>query len=129
MNFLASPDIVTAMSFSGKLSFNPMTDSITTPSGEAFKFSPPSGQELPATGFTQGDTSYYPSPVPEPVPETEVVIKPDSQRLEVLEPFGSHFMEGSGNQRGLELPTLKVLMRVRGKCTTDHISAAVGHKC
>lgn len=125
MNFLASPDIVTAMSFSGKLSFNPMTDSITTPSGESFKFTPPSGQELPAAGFMAGDTSYYPTPTPEPVPETEVVIKEDSQRLEVLEPFGSHFGEESGNARGLELPALKVLMRVRGKCTTDHISAAV----
>lgn len=125
MNFLASPDVVTAMSFSGKLSFNPMTDSITTPSGESFKFSPPSGQELPAAGFTPGETSYYPAPTPEPVPETEVVIKKDSQRLEVLEPFSSHFAPGSGNERGLELPKLKVLMRVKGKCTTDHISAAV----
>ncbi|KAJ8084240.1 aconitate hydratase [Marasmius tenuissimus] len=124
MNFLASPTIVTAMSFSGKLSFNPMTDSLTLPNGEEFKFSPPNGQDLPSSGFTPGDTSYYPSPMPEPRPETEVVIKKDSQRLEVLEPFTSHFGEGSRNPRGLELPELKVLMRVRGKCTTDHISAA-----
>ncbi|KAL0575035.1 aconitate hydratase [Marasmius crinis-equi] len=122
MNFLASPTVVTAMSFSGKLSFNPMTDSLTLPNGEEFKFSPPTGQDLPSSGFTPGDTSYYPSPVPEPQPETEVIIRKDSQRLEVLEPFTSHF--GEGNPRGLELPELKVLMRVRGKCTTDHISAA-----
>ena len=124
MNFLASPTVVTAMSFSGKLSFNPMTDTIPTPSGP-FKFTPPKGEDLPAAGFTPGKTEFYPAPTPAPQPETEVIIRPDSQRLEVLQPFPSHFGEGSGNPRGLELPPLKVLMRVRGKCTTDHISAAV----
>ncbi|KAI0348698.1 aconitate hydratase [Trametopsis cervina] len=121
-NFLASPTIVTAMAFSGKLSFNPAIDSIPLPSGGTFKFSPPRGQDLPSEGFTPGRTTFYPQPTPEPQPETEIVIKPDSQRLELLEPFGSHF--GEHNPRGLELPSLKVLMRVRGKCTTDHISAA-----
>jgi len=125
MNFLASPTIVTAMAFSGKLSFNPMTDPIHLPSGKTFKFTPPTGQDLPSAGFVPGRLDYYPSPVPASHPETEVVIKKDSQRLEALEPFSSHFSEGSGNPRGLELPSLKVLMRVRGKCTTDHISAAV----
>ena len=124
MNFLASPTIVTAMAFSGKLSFNPVTDSIPLPNGKMFKFSPPVGQDLPATGFTAGNTSYYPQPMPEPRPETEVVIQKDSQRLELLEPFSSPF-DPNSNPRGLELPALKVLMRVRGKCTTDHISAAV----
>ncbi|KAG5338763.1 hypothetical protein C0989_006242 [Termitomyces sp. Mn162] len=113
MNFLASPTIVTAMSFSGKLSFNPITDSLTLPSGEAFKFTPPSGQDLPSAGFAAGEASYYPQPNPRPQPDVEVVIKPDSQRLELLEPFPSHF--GENNPRGLELPPLKVLMRVRGK--------------
>lgn len=122
MNFLASPTIVTAMAFSGRLSFNPVTDSLTLPSGEAFKFSPPSGQDLPSEGFTAGETSYYPQPIPQPQPDVQVVIRPGSQRLELLEPFPSHF--GESNQRGQELPSLKVLMRVRGKCTTDHISAA-----
>ncbi|KAF9650664.1 aconitate hydratase [Thelephora ganbajun] len=122
MNFLASPTIVTAMSYAGKLSFNPMTDSLTAPSGEPFRFQPPVGKDLPSTGFTPGDVTYYPRPMPEPQPETEVVIRPDSQRLEMLQPFESHF--GPHNARGLELPPLKVLMRVRGKCTTDHISAA-----
>ncbi|KAI0374341.1 aconitate hydratase [Pilatotrama ljubarskyi] len=124
MNFLASPTVVTAMAFSGSLSFNPATDSLPLPSGGSFRFSPPHGQDLPEAGFTPGETRYYPTPTPEPQPETEVVIRPDSQRLERLEPFPSHFGEGSGNERGLELPPLKVLMRVRGKCTTDHISAA-----
>jgi len=124
MNFLASPTIVTAMSFSGKLSFNPMTDSIELPSGESFTFSPPKGQDLPSSGFALGETSFYPDPMPEPQPKTEVVIRKGSQRLELLEPFPSHFGPDWGNDRGLELPSLKVLMRVRGKCTTDHISAA-----
>lgn len=123
MNFLASPTIVTAMSYSGKLSFNPITDSLATPSGEFFRFQPPAGKDLPSAGFTPGDVSYYPKPMPEPQPETDVVIRPNSQRLEILQPFDSHF--GPHNPRGLELPSLKVLMRVRGKCTTDHISAAV----
>lgn len=125
MNFLASPTIVTAMAFSGKLSFNPMTDALILPSGKQFRFAPPAGQDLPTEGFTQGNTDYYPAPTPEPQPETEVIIRTDSQRLELLEPFSSQFGEGSCNARGLELPPLKVLMRVRGKCTTDHISAAV----
>ncbi|KAF7437026.1 aconitate hydratase [Pleurotus ostreatus] len=124
MNFLASPTIVTAMSFSGKLSFNPITDSIPLPSGELFKFSPPTSQDLPSAGFAAGDLSYYPAPSPAPQPDTEIVVRKDSQRLELLEPFGSHFGPDSGNPRGLELPELRVLLRVRGKCTTDHISAA-----
>ena len=123
MNFLASPTVVTAMAFSGKLSFNPMTDSLTLPSGESFKFKPPSGEDLPASGFALGDVSYHPQPMPNPRPETEVVIRKDSQRLEVLEPFLPHVPDDSIR----ELPEMKVLMRVRGKCTTDHISAAVSH--
>jgi homoaconitase len=97
-------------------------DSLTLPSGEKFRFAAPSGQDLPTNGFIPGDETYYPRPTPNPQPEVEVVIKKDSQRLEVLEPFGSHFSPSSEN---LELPPLKVLARIRGKCTTDHISAAV----
>lgn len=103
-----------------------LSDSIPLPSGGSFKFAPPVGQDLPTSGFTAGEISYYPQPTPEPQPATEVVIAKDSQRLEILEPFSSPFGENNGNKRGLELPACKVLMRVRGKCTTDHISAAVG---
>ncbi|TFK76898.1 aconitate hydratase [Pluteus cervinus] len=124
MNFLASPTIVTAMAFSGKLSFNPMTDSIDLPSGLKFKFSPPSGQDLPSAGFVGGNPAYYPAPVPEPQPDVTILIKKDSQRLELLDPFPSPFAPSSGISQGLELPPLAVLLRVRGKCTTDHISAA-----
>lgn len=118
MNFLASPEIVTAMAFSGSLNFNPVTDSISTPTGP-FKFSPPTGDRLPPSGYTPGDLSYAPSPSPVPQGQTEIAISPTSARLEVLEPFDSNFKDGKG-----ELPELTCLMRVRGKCTTDHISAA-----
>jgi homoaconitase len=113
------------MAFSGKLSFNPITDSLPLPSGGSFKFSPPSGRDLPSAGFTGGDMSFYPASTPEPQPDVQVVISKDSQRLELLEPFPSHFGEQGRGEGSLELPPLKVLMRVRGKCTTDHISAAV----
>ncbi|KAK6906444.1 aconitate hydratase, mitochondrial [Kwoniella mangroviensis CBS 8886] len=118
MNFLASPEIVTAMAFSGDLNFNPTTDSISTPNGP-FKFQPPSGDRLPPTGYSAGDLSYAPSPSPTPKPETEIAISPESTRLEILEPFGTNFASGKG-----ELPQMTCLMRVKGKCTTDHISAA-----
>ncbi|KAJ7225772.1 aconitase family-domain-containing protein [Mycena pura] len=119
MNFLASPTIVTAMAFSGKLSFNPVTDSLPLLSGDSFRFSAPSGQDLPSTGFTPGEASFYPAPTPQPQSDTEIIIREDSERLELLEAFPSHFTGGN-----MELPPMKVLMRVRGKCTTDHISAA-----
>jgi len=123
-HFWSSPTIVTAMAFSGKLSFNPITDSLQLPSGELFKFSAPSGQHIPSAGFAGGNMSFYPTPTPEPQPDVQVVIGKGSQRLELLEPFPSPFGEQAGNERTLELPPLKVLMRIKGKCTTDHISAA-----
>jgi homoaconitase len=148
MNFLASPTVVTALAFGGKLSFNPLVDTLELPDGKPFKFLPPIGPHLPDKGFTPGeycvihhphgflrveaptgDMSYYPLASPEPQPSTEIPISSTSTRLEVLQPFPSHF--GPSSTRGWELPLLKVLMRVRGKCTTDHISAAVcaSHAC
>jgi len=118
MNFLASPEIVTAMAFSGDLNFNPMTDSIETPNGP-FKFQPPSGDRLPVQGYVPGNLDFSPSPMPAPQPDTEIAISPSSTRLEILEPFDTVFANGSA-----ELPELTCLLRVRGKCTTDHISAA-----
>ena len=109
MNFLASPEIVTAMSYSGATSFNPMTDSI-----DGFKFQPPKGTHLPTGGFSVGNPDFLPSPA-EPDHAVEVVIDPISDRLAVLEPFDS-FPEGDLN--------LRVLYKVKGQCTTDTISAA-----
>lgn len=114
MNFLASPEIVTAMSYAGTTTFNPMTDTLTTPSGKPFRFSPPTGADLPSAGFEQGNPAFMPTAAV-PDPSYPVVISPTSDRLAVLEPFTS-FPEG-------ELQ-LRVLYKVKGQCTTDTISAA-----
>lgn len=123
MNILASPEIVTAMAFAGRTDFNPMTDEIIAPDGKPFKFQPPQGKQLPSSGFAPGNIGYLPNAMPEPNPSTEVVIDPQSSRLEHLQPFSSPFEEGklTGNY---ELPPMRCLMRIKGKCTTDAISAA-----
>lgn len=115
MNFLASPEIVTAMSYSGCTTFNPVTDSIPSPSGEAFRFSPPTGIDLPLQGFAKGNPSFLPTPG-NPDPHQSIVVSPTSDRLAVLQPF-QPFPRG-------ELTNLRVLFKVRGQCTTDTISAA-----
>jgi len=122
---LASPEIVTAMAFAGRLDFNPITDSLQLPDGSSFKFNPPSGDTLPSNGFIAGNTSYLPDIEPEPQREVQVDIKSDSLRLQYLEPFDSPFKgNGKNGEDELELSNLRCLMRIRGKCTTDHISAA-----
>ncbi|KAI5954187.1 ACO2 [Candida jiufengensis] len=115
MNFLTSPDMVTAMIYSGDVNFNPITDSITLPGGENFKFNPPQGEDLPQQGFLKGRSEFYPESNPQPKPETSVNVSPESDRLQLLEPFKPW--------SGEELST-NVLLKVEGKCTTDHISAA-----
>jgi homoaconitase len=115
MNFLASPEIVTAMSYAGSTTFNPLTDSIPTPSGNPFRFSPPQGSELPSKGFALGNPDFLPTPGV-PSPSTPVLISPTSDRLAVLEPFHP-FPDG-------DLKNLRVLYKVKGQCTTDTISAA-----
>ncbi|GAA6015965.1 hypothetical protein JCM8202_005360 [Rhodotorula sphaerocarpa] len=126
MNFLASPDIVTAMAFSGKLSFDPRHDELIGADGKPFKFDPPAGEMLPAAGFTAGNTSYLPEPVPEPIPSTPLAISPTSTRLELLQPFEPHFSaeQFADPSAKLEFEELRCLLRIRGKCTTDEISAA-----
>lgn len=124
LNFLAAPEIVTAYAFAGRLDFNPTTDALQKPDGTEFRFQPPRFEELPSAGFAQGDTSYLPTPMPAPQPEVEVAISPASQRLEALQPFASPFAPEDTAQGKYELPPLRCLLRIRGKCTTDHISAA-----
>lgn len=115
MNFLASPELITAMSYSGATTFNPMTDSIETPSGTPFKFQPPKGSDLPSAGFAEGNPDFLPTPgVPDP--SVEVKVSPTSTRLALLDPF-SPFPHS-------ELSGLRVLYKVKGQCTTDTISAA-----
>ena len=115
MSFLASPELVTAMSYSGSTSFNPMTDSIPMPSGEDFKFAPPKGAVLPGSGFAIGNPEFFPSSA-EPDHSVQVVVDPESDRLALLEPF-EPFPAG-------DLEDVKVLYKVKGQCTTDTISAA-----
>jgi homoaconitase len=115
MNFLASPEIVTAMSYAGTTTFNPLTDSLSTPSGESFRFSPPVGQELPQRGFATGNMAFQPPPMT-PDPSVPVVVSPTSDRLALLEPFKPF--------PSSDLTGLRVLYKVTGKCTTDTISAA-----
>lgn len=116
MNFLASPELVTAMSYSGSTTFNPMTDSIPLPNGKGeFRFEPPTGKDLPSAGFEVGNPLFLPTPG-KPNPSVEVVVDPSSTRLALLEPF-SAFPD-------TELSGLRVLVKVKGQCTTDTISAA-----
>lgn len=115
MNFLTSPEIVTAMIYSGEANFNPVTDSIKKEDGSLFKFEPPKGSDLPSEGFIKGRQQFYPEVDPQPHPEVKVNVSPTSKRLQLLEPFEEW--------DGKELETT-VLMKVEGKCTTDHISAA-----
>jgi aconitate hydratase len=111
--FVASPDIVTAMAFAGDLAFNPMTDSLKGADGKEFKFSDPSGLELPVRGYDPGEETFQAPP--EDRSSVDVQIAPSSDRLEFLpawEPYKS------GKEKDLY-----VLVKAEGKCTTDHISA------
>ncbi|KAK5171235.1 aconitate hydratase [Saxophila tyrrhenica] len=115
MNFLASPELVTAMSYSGRTDFNPMTDSIPLENGQSFQFQPPTGTDIPSSGFAAGNPLFMPTP-PVPQSDVSVAIDPKSDRLAVLEPF-EPFPQG-------ELEGMRVLVKVKGQCTTDTISAA-----
>lgn len=115
MNFLASPEIVTAMAFAGSTTFNPVTDSLKTPSGGDFRFPPPRGLEGPPTPFEPGVPSLGVLSQ-DADPSVQVAISPSSDRLALLEPFPAF--------PASDLSGLRVLVKVTGKCTTDTISAA-----
>ena len=115
MNFLASPEIVTAMSYAGSTTFNPLIDTLQTPSGQDFRFSPPTGSDLPSAGFAHGNPTFMPT-AGVPDPNHPVTVSLTSDRLAILEPFAP-FPEG-------ELENIRVLYKVKGQCTTDTISAA-----
>ena len=115
MNFLASPELVTAMAFAGTTTFNPLTDTLKTPDGKDFRFPAPSGLEGPETPYETGKEIFKPlSQAPDP--RVEVAIAPASERLALLEPFAPF--------PSSDLSGLRVLVKVTGKCTTDTISAA-----
>ncbi len=112
--FVGSPEIVTAMAIAGDLNFNPLTDTLINDKGEMVKLDPPSGDELPPRGFAVEDAGYQ-KPA-EDGSAVQVIVSPDSKRLQLLDPFAAW--------EGTDLNGLKLLIKAKGKCTTDHISMA-----
>jgi aconitate hydratase len=112
--FVASPEIVTALAIAGDLTFNPLTDFLINENGEKVFLEAPMGDELPKQGFSVEDAGYQ-APA-EDGSEVEVKVSPTSDRLQLLDPFSP--WEGS------DLTQLKLLIKAKGKCTTDHISMA-----
>ncbi|GAB5464939.1 MAG: aconitate hydratase [Candidatus Kapaibacteriales bacterium] len=113
-SFVASPEIVTAFAIAGTLDFNPNTDTIKTPDGKSVKLTPPTGEELPPRGFDVEDPGYQ-APA-EDGSGVNVVVNDDSKRLQLLTPFEP--WDGSN------ITGMKLLIKAKGKCTTDHISMA-----
>ncbi len=112
--FVASPEIVTALAIAGDLTFNPLTDYLTNADGEKVKLDIPTGHELPAKGFDVEDAGYQaPS---ENGSSVVVKVAPDSSRLQLLQPFEAW--------NGENITGAKLLIKAKGKCTTDHISMA-----
>ena len=111
--FIGSPELVVAAAFAGTIDFDPRTDSIDQ-NGSSFTFQPPSGDELPANGFDPG-LSGYEAP-PENASQIQVIVDPASDRLQRLQPFPPW--------QGADLQNLALLIKTRGKTTTDHISPA-----
>ena len=112
--FVASPELVAAIAISGNLGFNPVTDTLTNNKGEQVKLDPPVGDELPTKGFAVDDPGYQ---APAADGSSVVVdVAPTSDRLQLLEPFTPW--------EGTDLKGLKLLIKAKGKCTTDHISMA-----
>ncbi len=112
--FVASPELTTALTLAGRITFNPLTDTLVNERGEAVKLDVPRGDELPIQGFSVDDAGYQ-APAEDGSSMT-VVISPESQRLQRLEPFAAW--------DGRDLEGLRLLIKTRGKCTTDHISMA-----
>ena len=106
--------MVTALVLSGDLGFNPATDTLTNEDGEEVRLDPPTGEELPRDGFGCDDPGYQ-APA-EDGSGVSVDVAPDSERLQLLEGFAPW--------EGADLVGLKLLLKARGKCTTDHISMA-----
>ena len=113
-SFVASPEIVTAMAISGDMTFNPLTDTLINENGEAVKLDPPTGQELPPKGFEVEDAGYD-APA-EDGSGIEITVSETSERLQLLTPFDAW--------NGENLTGMKLLIKTKGKCTTDHISMA-----
>ncbi|MFQ5827952.1 MAG: aconitate hydratase [Candidatus Methylomirabilia bacterium] len=114
LSFLTSPEIATALVFSGTLEFDPVNGSLTAPDGRRVRFTPPEGQELPKDGFARGLEGYE-APA-EDSDQVQVELSPSSERLQVLGPFPPW--------EGKDFTDLVILIKTKGKTTTDHISPA-----
>ncbi len=112
--FVASPELVTAMAIAGDMRFNPLTDTLVNEDGQEVKLDEPQGLELPPKGFEVGDPGYLPPA--EDGSKVGIKVKPDSERLQLLTPFEPW--------DGKNITGMKVLIKAKGKCTTDHISMA-----
>jgi len=112
--FIGSPEIVTAMAIAGKISFNPITDTLTSEDGKQVKLNPPTGAELPSKGWDPGVDCFVPPAADGAAVQIEV--SPESKRLQLLDAFDEW--------DGKDYDGLLVLMKAEGKCTTDHISPA-----
>jgi len=112
--FVTSPEIVAAIAIAGDLGFNPLTDTLTNDKGEQVKLDPPVGDELPVNGYAVEDAGYQ-APA-EDGSSVQVLVSPTSHRLQLLDPFAAW--------EGTDLKGLKLLIKAKGKCTTDHISMA-----
>ncbi len=113
-SFIASPEIVTALTLAGSLTFNPLTDTLVNEQGQLVKLDEPHGEELPLNGFEVKDPGYLAPPAN--AASVRVSVSPDSDRLQLLEPFAPW--------DGKDLQGLRLLIKAKGKCTTDHISMA-----
>jgi len=114
LSFIGSPETVTAMALTGRLDVDFVHEPITSPDGTEVRLEPPEADELPAQGFDPGESGFV-APAEDPA-SVEIVVKPGSERLELLTPFPAW----DGN----DFLGLRVLLKATGKCTTDHISPA-----
>ncbi|NUQ26660.1 MAG: aconitate hydratase [Saprospiraceae bacterium] len=113
-SFVASPEIVTAMAIAGDLTFNPLTDTLINEDGQAVRLDPPTGVELPPKGFAVQDAGFQ-APAADGS-GVQIKVAPDSKRLQLLHPFKPITQD--------QLKGMRILIKAKGKCTTDHISMA-----
>ena len=114
LSFVTSPDTVIALALAGRLDFDPITDTLTAPDGSQVSLAAPLGEVLPKNGYDAGAYTFVAPPANGS--DIEVVVDPNSDRLQLLEPFE----KWDGN----DFIFMPILMKAKGKCTTDHISAA-----
>ena len=115
MNFIASPEVTVALALAGRLSFNPLTDSLKDSNGKEFKLEPPKeAPDVPEKGFDKGDSHFYEPP--EDGSHIELSVAPDSSRLQLLKPWPKW--------DGEDVTNAPILLKAKGKCTTDAISPA-----